>query len=76
MQCEAQENAHQLSDDATQDPFIDEGLSSGSESVLSNNDTPLPRPTARRLQAARELREQLKRRLFRAQERQAGQLDV
>jgi DDE superfamily endonuclease len=75
MRREAEENPHhELSDDEVRDPFINEGLSSNSDAPLSHDDAPLPRISARRLQAARDRREQLKRRLFRAKEQHSRQL--
>ena len=62
MQCESDENSN--GEDNTQDPFIDEGLSSSS----SESEGPASRLQcrSRRLQEGQKRREKLKRRLFRA----------
>jgi hypothetical protein len=71
MRCEAEENgSDQNFDELMRDPFIDEGLSSDSDSNWSNDEVLPVRMSAQRLRAGRERREQLKRRLFRAKERQ------
>jgi hypothetical protein len=66
MQDEAEEKSlDQIFDEHARDPFINEGLSSSSDSNWSNDDAPLARIPARQLHAARARREKLKQHLFR-----------
>jgi hypothetical protein len=68
MQCEEEEDPGCHDTGRQRDPFIDEGLSTASSDSGSDafDGTHI---TAGRLGAAKERREQLKRRLFRAKER-------
>jgi hypothetical protein len=71
LQCEDEERRQNGDDwDVLDDPFINEGLSSSSDS----DHGAIHRRTSTRLQAGKEFREKLKRRLFRAKERRRQQV--
>jgi SH3-like domain-containing protein len=70
MQCEADERSADSDDEgAMADPFIDEGLSSSSDSSAHNAAHLRGRASHARLQAGKAKRAQLKRALFKAKER-------
>jgi hypothetical protein len=70
MQREDEENPDRDTMNAgTRDPFIDEGLSSSSDSDQIAHHPPTRRRTSTRLQKAKAFREKLKERLFRAKDR-------
>jgi hypothetical protein len=68
MQCEEEENANE-DEVRWRDHFIDEGLSSSGEESEDEGVAPPVPVSSRRLRAAQKHREKLKRRLFRAKER-------
>lgn len=71
MQCEDEDNLDRDTTNAeTRDPFIDEGLSSSSDSDQNTyHQACIRRQTTTRLQKAKAFREKLKERLFRAKDR-------